>query len=251
VCGELVQFSPSVTPHYDDYPINGETSSNQYRSWLRRDLKMLIDYATAKTACKAAAWDTGDGGPLGLGDMSEANGAIPGTAVGSPGHPTGTHTGGPDIDLAYYQVGQVNNHLRPICEHMSGSSDMYHCVQEPDILDVWRTAMFLGAIFESPRVRVVGVDGKVGPAVTAAITELCQTGWLPTSACNNVSLAYEETDMGYGWFQFHHHHAHISVDTVSYLTTTGPTVMECKTPGCDGAPLKEHPLHRRLKVAPK
>ena len=35
-----------------------------------------------------------------------------GTAIGSPGHPQGTHVNGNDIDLAYYQVNTANNYLR-------------------------------------------------------------------------------------------------------------------------------------------
>jgi len=51
-----VVFNPRTTAHYDDYPINGETAANQYRSYLRRDLMMLIDYASARTYCKSAGW---------------------------------------------------------------------------------------------------------------------------------------------------------------------------------------------------
>ncbi len=243
-CGELVYFTPRTTPHYDDYPINGETPTNQYRSYLRRDLKMLLDYATAKTECKSEAWATGIGGALGFGDMSEADGAIPGTSIGSPGHPASTHTNGFDIDLAYYQAGTVNNYLRPVCEHTIGTADQYHCTAAPDILDVWRTAFFLGVMFESPRTRVIGVDGKVGPLVTAAIDELCSTGWLTDYACDHIALAFEETDMGYGWFYFHHHHAHISLEPVGGVAPWGDGgAMPCKNAGCGANLLKPHPRY--------
>jgi hypothetical protein len=86
-CGQLVTFNPRTNTAWDDYPINGETAANQYRSYLRRDLMMLVAYATSKVACKAAAWTGGNGGALGLGDMSEASGAIPGASIGQPGHP--------------------------------------------------------------------------------------------------------------------------------------------------------------------
>jgi hypothetical protein len=242
-CSQLVQFDPAVTPHYEDYPINGETWQNQYRSWLRRDLRMLVDYATAKTLCKAGDWATGNGGPLGLGDMSEMNGAIPGTSVGQPGHPQNTHTNGPDIDLAYYQIGQQNNRLRSVCPHVQNGQDQYHCVGEPHILDVWRTALFLGFVFESPRVRVIGVDGKVGPLVVSALGELCALGWLEPASCGNVALAYETTNTGQGWFRFHHHHAHISLKTTSYAPAPGTArPMECKHPPCDALPVKPNPL---------
>jgi len=235
-------MSPRVTAHYDDYPINGETVANQYRSYLRRDLAMLLDYATARTLCKAGDWESGNGGALGFGDMSEVNGAIPGTSIGQAGHPAKTHEMGSDIDLGYYQVGQANNYLRPICPHVSAEGmDQYHCVSTPTILDTWRMAMFLGSVFESPRVRTVGVDGKVGPLMQSAIAQLCQDGWLSPNACSNVKLSFEETNMGYGWFQFHHHHAHLSVSQVAYGAPVQPPPMECRVPGCEGMPLKPHP----------
>ena len=84
----LVPFDPDTGYGYWDYPLNGETETNQYRSYVRRDVMMLVKYAAAMTACQSEGWSFGNGGPLGLGDMSEADGAIPGTSVGSPGHPS-------------------------------------------------------------------------------------------------------------------------------------------------------------------
>ncbi len=216
-CGQLVTFNPRATTAWDDYAINGETATNQYRSYLRKDLMMLVGYATSFTACKTATWTTGIGGTLGLGDMSEVNGAIPGTSIGSPGHPAGTHLNGNDIDLAYYQTGTANNRLRPICTHMNGTADAYHCLSAPDKLDVWRTALFLGSVFESSRTRVIGVDGQAGPLILSALDTLCDSGWLTQTACTNAVLAYEVTNMGQGWYLHHHHHAHISLKGTSFL----------------------------------
>ena len=232
-CGALTTFSPRTNDARDDYPINGETSSNQYRSYLRRDLIMLVDYASEVVACKAAAWDSGIGGPLGLGDMSEADGAVPGTSIGSPGHPSSTHTDGFDIDLAYYQTGTSDNRLRPICEYADN-----HCTAPPHLLDVWRSALFLGEVFSSGRTRVVGVDGQAGPILLAAIEQLCTDGWLSEYACDNISLAYEETDMGLGWFRFHLHHMHISL---TGLSGAAADELPCKTTACPGHRLKPHP----------
>jgi hypothetical protein len=229
-CSTLTTFSPRTTPHYDDYPINGETSTNQYRSYLRQDLKMLVDYATAKTYCKTAMWTTGNGGALGLGDMSEANGAIPGTSIGSPGHPAGTHTNGYDIDLGYYQIGTADNKLRPICPHLNGTTEANHCTADPDHLDVWRHALFLGHVFESTRTRVIGVDGKAGPQLVSALNTLCMNNWLSTAACNNIVLAYETTNNNQGWYYFHHHHSHISLKQMTFTDS----VLGCESSvGCD------------------
>ena len=113
-CGELLPFEPVTGPGYDNYPLNGETATNQYRSFARRDMVLLVKWAAAYVACKADGWSTGHGGPLGLGDMSEANGAIPGTSDGDPGHPPGTHIDGYDMDAAYFQVGTADNKLRAV-----------------------------------------------------------------------------------------------------------------------------------------
>ncbi len=241
-CGTLVNFSPRTNAAWDDYPINGETTTNQYRSFLRKDLMMLVSYATSVVACKTQGWTSGNGGALGLGDMSEANGAIPGTSVGSPGHPAGTHTNGFDIDLAYYQVGQTNNRLRPICPYTSGGVDQSHCVGDPTILDVWRHALFLGTVFESSRTRVVGVDGKAGPLIVAAIDQLCDDGWLSATACNNIALAYETTNMGNGWYYHHHHHSHISLEPASFLST-GLCLGDCGNTG-KSLPGRDLRIHR-------
>jgi hypothetical protein len=211
-CGTLVAFEPDTGPGYWDYPINGETAQNEYRSYVRRDVMMMTKWAAYMVDCLAASWGFGNLEPLGLGDMSESNGAIPGTSVGSPGHPQGTHTNGRDMDIAYYQLAAPDNRLREVCPHVSGGQDQYHCVAPPDDLDVWRTALFLGLLHQSPQLRVIGVDGQVGPLVDSAITQLCASGWLNTSACtsNGNAITYETVDMGYGWYYFHHHHFHQS-----------------------------------------
>ena len=213
-CGELVPFTPVMGPGYDNYPLNGETASDQYRSYVRRDVMMLVKYASAMVACQSAGWTFGlPGVPLGLGDMSESNGAIPGTRDGSPGHPAGTHTDGHDMDIAYYQTGTSDNRLRAICPHTSGGADQYHCTGAPNLLDPWRTAAFLGHLHVSPQLRVIGVDGQAGPIIDSALTQLCSGGWLSGAACSGAAITYETTDMGRGWYRFHHHHFHISVSS--------------------------------------
>jgi hypothetical protein len=211
-CADLVPFQPVTGPGYDNYAVNGETDANQYRSFARVDAVMLIKWSTAFTACNSLAWTEGNGGRLGLGDMSEANGAIPGTAEGSPGHPAGSHVDGYDIDTAYYQTGTADNRLRPVCPHEVDGADQHRCVGAPTTLDVKRTALFLGALLTSSRVRVIGVDGKIGPLVKPEIQNLCDGGVVPAESCTRLSrIAYEETDTGLGWYRFQHHHMHVSL----------------------------------------
>lgn len=215
-CGALIPFEPVKGIGYDNYPLNGETTANQYRSFCRRDLMMLVKYAAAFVECNGKTWTPGNGAPLGLGDMSEKNGAIPGTSVGSPGHPSGTHLNGNDMDIAYYQTEGSNNYLRSVCPHTSGGAEQYHCTGAPTILDVNRTALFLGALLSSSRTRVIGVDGRIGPLVVPALQKLCDDGTLAKVSCDRKGLiGYEATDTGKGWYKFHHHHLHVSLRKVS------------------------------------
>ena len=77
---------------------------------------------------------------------------------------------GHDMDIAYYQVGTPNNVLRSVCEHREpNGEDAYHCTDEPVYLDAWRTAVFLAYLHDNPHLRVIGVDGQVGPRSHLAI----------------------------------------------------------------------------------
>src|SRR6185295_4735875 len=108
-CDELVPFTPREGPGYAVFIGLEPTEEVRQVGFIRRDLMMLVQYATAKVACKAGGWTYGNGGPVSLGNMSEPDGAIPHTAEGEPRHPSGTHEEGRDIDVAYYQVGTPDN----------------------------------------------------------------------------------------------------------------------------------------------
>jgi hypothetical protein len=169
--------------------------------------------------------------------MSEADGDIPGASVGYPGHPNGTHIHGKDIDVSYYQRGTADNTARAICAHYNSSGyDVNHCTATPHLLDEWRTALFLGALFEHPRLRIVGADGQAGHILDSAIEELCRGGWLTDYACGRThKLAYEVTNQGNGWYYFHHHHLHISYN----LNRQESDGKVCLIPGCEAGPLRD------------
>lgn len=258
-CFAVTAFEPDEGPGYWDYPLNGETTTNEYRSYANGHLQTLMKWATAMVDCKTAGWGGGNDQPLGLGDMSEANGDIPGTSIGEPGHPAGTHEDGLDMDVAYYQVTTADNKLRPVCPYANN-----HCTAPPDNLDLWRQAYIIGLVFQSPRTRVVGVDGQIGPLLEQAIEVLCGNGWLSGDSCDPV-LAYETTPGEAGWYYFHHHHWHISTWGQSAMPAPSlPGSMQCLTRDCsppegeagclhgDGptivAPRIERPLHRQTKT---
>jgi hypothetical protein len=224
-CTEIVPFEPVEGPGYVNFPENGETWEDQYRSYLRRDLKMLIQYAAARVACETANWEYASARPLGLIDMSEIDGAIPGTSVGAPGHPAETHTDGKDIDVAYYRVELSPSPLgggdeaseieanRPgsVCRHIIFGIDVNHCTQPPHLLDPWRTALFIKYVSQHPNTRVIGVDGQVGDVLIAAFDDLIEAGWHDPDDGTEIPLAFEVVDEGWGWYLHHHHHIHISI----------------------------------------
>lgn len=205
-CGALLPFTPVLGDGY-------EVTHAPQHSYLRRDTQMLVKYAAASVACLAPG-----SSPLGLGDMSMADGSTPKTAGGQLRHPASTHDFGRDIDMAYFQVNQPNNDLRPVCTHISGGQDQYHCVGAPQYLDVARTTLFVAKLLESPRVRVIGVDGQVGPLLQQQAQLLYSQGKLTQAVLQRFSgaLAFETVDNGLGWYHFHHHHLHLSTHTTPY-----------------------------------
>jgi hypothetical protein len=138
------------------------------------------------------------------------------------------------MDIGYYQSQGSNNFLRPICNHVLNGVEQNHCVATPNILDVNRTALMLGALFTSSRTRVIGVDGKAGVVIQDAMNTLCARAWLPQSACtaSESKLAYEVTNENHGWYYFHHHHFHISLKPV---TSAGSQLRSLSLPGHSAA----------------
>lgn len=85
---------PLAGPGYTDVRNEPESISATSMRYLRRDLMMLVQYGAAKVACKAERWNTGNGGPIVVGDMSEADGSTPGMLWGRPRHPAFSHVDG-------------------------------------------------------------------------------------------------------------------------------------------------------------
>jgi hypothetical protein len=211
-CAKLVLFSPTQGPGY-------VVTHGQSYSYAREDVVMLVKYAAAAVACLMPG-----SYPIATGDMSMSDGSTPKSSSGGLRHPQGTHDGGRDIDLAYFQTGQPNNNLRPVCEHTLNGQDQYHCVAPPTILDLPRTALFIGKLLESERVRVLGVDGQIGPLLAGEAQKLQAQGLLSSSVVKAFTskVAYETTNSGKGWFQFHHHHLHLSTWTTQYSSPIQP-----------------------------
>jgi hypothetical protein len=239
-CGKLVLFSPFKGNGY-------EVTHGTAYSYARTDTMMLIKYAAASVKCMLPG-----SYPLGLGDMSMSSGGTPKDASGQLRHPQGTHDYGRDVDLAYYQVGQSNNNLRPVCPYTESGKNAYHCTGQPNILDAKRSALFIAKLVESSRVRVIGVDGKIGPLIEAEAQKLYGKGMISGTTLNTLKakLAYEVTNANKGWYYFHHHHLHLSTWTTSYMSPPAPEPPINAAPS-EGMPAKVLPVTApQLTVAP-
>jgi len=201
-CDELVRLPEAGPGFIDDFSLWEDTPVTS-TSYVRRELMMLLKYAAARVAC-----ETG-GEPIGFGDASDVFGNTPGSLYGAPRHPRTTHEKGYDIDIAYYQRGS-NNRIRAVCPTGDGK-DAFRCVGRPRSLDARRTALFIGTVFESERVRIVGVDGKVARPVIEELERLCRDGAFEEGTCGRIRLGYETAPTGRNWFWGHHNHMHVSL----------------------------------------
>ena len=212
-CAEIVPFKPDIGPGYVNY-------YPAFRTHARRDVMMLTKYAAAGTECKTADWTYWNYNLLGLGDMSEADGSTPGTSLGTPFHPPGTHEYGSDIDVAYYQLYSTDNLLRAVCSSFVGYLlDAGHCVDPPHGLDPWRTALFISHLSEHPLLRVVYVDWLVGPILDDTLDEMVALGWIDGEHRAEIPLAYYVEGDDQPEYLFHHHHMHVSMNHLYDILT--------------------------------
>ena len=189
-CNRIMQF-PQANDATEGYFVEHEP----HYSSLRREVAYLVRYAARET--RAQFEDTE---PLGLLDMSQWDGDVPGRMRGQLRHPEGTHVGGNDIDIAYYSLSPGNGG-KIICP-----DDNYFCTGPADDLDVDRTTFFMAQLMESDFVRVAGVDPEVAALVGPRAYEMQEEGLISNRQRQKVVglMAY-----GSGW-PFHQHHIHLS-----------------------------------------
>lgn len=205
-CSALLPFEPVSGPGFFDYLVKDETWDDQNRSYLRRDLRLVVQYAAAKVASRTADWDFGNFAPLGLGDMSDAQGQAPATN-GIPDHIS--HEDGNHIDIAYHQLYAPDNLLRPVGRNQGG-----YLTERPYALDRWRTALFLAYLSEHPHLNYIAVDEEVGLLLEEAFLELQSLGWIDDGARARIPLVY-----GAGVTAGHEDHLHVAMDVLHPVVT--------------------------------
>ncbi len=211
-CNRIMQF-PQAEADDDGYLVTHQA----HYSNLRREVQYLVRYAARRTAEQF-----GDTEPLGLLDMSQADGDTPGRMEGQLRHPENTHVGGNDIDIAYYSL-SAGNQGKIVCPQHDG----YFCTGPASDLDVDRTTYFLAMLMDNLNVRVAGVDPAVAELVNPRALEMQQEGLLTNTQRQRVQglMAY-----GNGW-PFHHHHIHLSWNWESGHEERGEGVEGCALPG--------------------
>ena len=216
-CNEILTF-PQASSLEDGYVVSHEARYSN----LRRELIYLVRWAAAETA---ATFENTN--PIGLLDMSQADGDVPGRQDNQLRHPEGTHIEGNDIDIAYYQTGS-NNLGRSVCPENG-----YYCTDKPDILDARRTAFFISRLMKTKNLRVVGVDTLIYPELISAGEELRAEGLMSYGDLQKLRsyLAY-----GDGW-PFHQHHLHFSWDWESGWSDED-SHSACTLPDFDQLPTK-------------
>ena len=158
-------------------------------------------YAAASVACM---WPRTKA--IGIGDISQQNGLTPQDAHGIR-HPWGSHRYGFDMDVAYYQVGTKDNDLREVCPNKND-----RCIGPPNTLDAVKSAFLIAKLLESGQVRVLGVDGKIGPVLKQEIQKFYKDEMITKEVLNlfNSRVHWETRNTGRSWFFSHHHHLHVS-----------------------------------------
>lgn len=209
-CSELIPFPGSFDPASAEAKAAGYyiTTFKQY-SYLRRHIVMLVQHA----ACEVMHRYPGTT-PLALQDMSQADGHTPGTDVGAPRHPAGTHTGS-DIDISYYQTDGANDN-QIVCGDGSDTNpngvpgrwnDGYFCTTTKNIVDWPRETWFFAKMADTPLVRVFGIDQTFPDSFRSAFASFLSAGLVDKAAYDRMSI------LGFGaagGWQYHHHHSHMS-----------------------------------------
>ena len=209
-CADIVPFPGSFDASSAEAIASGYYIGTEKRyAFLRRHIVLVVQYA----ACEVKRRFSGTA-PLALQDMSQADGKTPGTDVGSPRHPTTTHTGS-DIDISYYQTDGAND-VQIICGDGSDTNangvagrynDGYFCTTNKNIVDWGREVWFFAKLAETPRARVFGIDQTLPDHFTTGADELRTKGDVDAATFARM------TTLGYGaagGWQFHHHHSHMS-----------------------------------------
>ena len=185
------------------------TAHGSSYSYLRRDLSVLVQWATCQMKQRFPGI-----APLALLDLSTSAGTTPGCPSDCR-HPNGTHTGN-DLDTAYYQT-DGDNDGQCICGDGSARcwngradaySDGYQCTTEENIMNLEQQVWFMAYMAHHPGWRIVGVDDTVCDDIRERADEMLAGGDIDSTIHRRIrSLGCYSSHSSWA---FHHHHLHFS-----------------------------------------
>jgi hypothetical protein len=202
-CREKVPFPAPFegAPYFFNDGISGADRGGEakYRIGHKRALEAYF-YAVTETLD-----DHPDAGPLGMVDIGGYK-KTPGYELNPdrPRHPLGTHRGN-DLDVAYFRTSGANN-AGAVCPNSNG-----YCTGNPTGLDYEVLATFISKLVDSPYIRIIIVDPRIGRPIESAARSM-----FSSSKASKIDrlLCWGEAVGG----RYHHDHMHISFQ---HKTETG------------------------------
>ena len=171
--------------------------------WARRELIMLIRQTLYETVEEYPGTAS-----VGIIDACQEDGVTPGYNIGQPRHCRTCHDEGGNIDLAYFAT-DGNNHVKTICgpggENVT--ADGMQCTsaaKTEHIVDLERQVFFMARLFDSPRMRAIGVDPVIAPLLGAKADEMFSAGKISAQGRFGIKNYL-------GLWPTHHHHIHVSL----------------------------------------
>jgi len=171
--------------------------------WGRRELIMLV-----RDSLKALH-DTFPGTKVvSFADTCQEDGVTPGYDIGKPRHCFTCHDQGGNIDIAYFTTDGTNK-TQTICGPKGANVDKkkQQCAQSATtghIVDLDRQVWFMARLFDSKRMRAIGVDPIIAPLLRARAKQMLKAGTI--SAAGNSGI---QTKLGL--WATHHDHIHVSL----------------------------------------
>lgn len=140
--------------------------------------------------------------PFGVADLSQANGAIPGTDVGAARHPAPSHTKGFSVDITYLRLNGKTLEDSPACP-----SKTRELCEGPHDVDVVPTARVMAHMARTKRVVQIIVDPMMNTDVGRALDDLASAGVAGASDARKVLTS---------GVPFHADHFHVSVSRACF-----------------------------------
>jgi hypothetical protein len=160
---------------------------------------------------------------VGVDDLSQADGEIPGTDVGEPRHPAPSHTKGFSADLNYFRLNGKTLEDSPACP----SKTREFC-EGPHDVDVVPTARFFAHLAKSKRLVQIIVDPMMVDDLTHALDALAEQGTEGASIARAVLIS---------GIELHTDHFHISVSRACFdgVDNDGDGKTDLDDPDCADA----------------